>query len=148
MAHVLGSGRDLDPDVYPLTSPLLPRKEGITYTADSHGDYFYILTNEASINNSLYRVLKQDLTVREIVIEHREYVLIEEFQVRQHHIVVIERSNAKQMVRVITHDSFYYLDIAAVSGEHAGVYTLWLGSIDEEVADLTKKELWATDIFR
>lgn len=116
----------LDPTESPEATILLPKKSGVTYSADSHGAYFYVLTNEDSINNHLFRIHKKDMSSREVVVEHREYVLIEQFLVQRNHVVLMERSNAKQMIRVIHADGFYYLDIAAVSGESAGVYTLWI----------------------
>ncbi|KAF9209013.1 hypothetical protein BGZ49_006706 [Haplosporangium sp. Z 27] len=89
---------------------IMPRKEGVTYSAESHdGKHFFVLTNENSKNNWLFRipVPKQYSTpldlisMRETVIPHRDFVLIEDFQVRRRHLVVFERSNCHQNVRVI-----------------------------------------------
>ncbi|KAG5461154.1 MAG: prolyl oligopeptidase, partial [Olpidium bornovanus] len=108
----------------PLDLPLVlfPRREKIQYTVESHRRFLYVLTNEESKNNWLFRVpfpqaddaemyemmLKAPHAghllgdnYRETVIPHRDFVLIEDFQVRARHLIVFERSNCLQNVRVV-----------------------------------------------
>ncbi|KAH6594461.1 hypothetical protein BASA50_006708 [Batrachochytrium salamandrivorans] len=138
---------------------LFPRKENIQYTCDSHNDYFYILTNQDAKNNWLYRIpvpsssgSNVDPTVDlldqlETVIEHRDFVLIEDFELRQNHLIVYERSNCLQNVRIVDiscsgFSNYHYISFSEV------VYSLLPGSLDEEVADLTKISQFTTNILR
>jgi protease II len=41
------------------------------------------------------------LRLRESVIQHRDFVLIEAFQVRARHLIVFERSNCMQNIRIV-----------------------------------------------
>ncbi|KAI1293150.1 hypothetical protein EDD11_008501 [Mortierella claussenii] len=161
---------------------IMPRKEGITYSAESHdGEYFFVLTNENSKNNWLFRTPapKHDspsemdlLSLRETVIPHRDFVLIEDFQVRRRHLVVFERSNCHQNVRVIElatpivaageigpeprpeappcsiglkpgpFDKYHYVSFSET------VYSLLPESINEEVSNLSKMVLFDTNVLR
>ncbi|KAG0250658.1 hypothetical protein BG011_008189 [Mortierella polycephala] len=156
---------------------LLPRKEGITYSAESHdGKYFFVLTNENSKNNWLFRTPAPKrhsppvdlVALREEVIPHREFVLIEYFQVRRRHLVVFERSNCHQNVRVIElapvtdlypearpdaplssvalepspFDKYHYVSFSET------VYSLLPESINEEVSNLSKMSLFDTNVLR
>ncbi|KAF9196706.1 hypothetical protein BGZ50_007870 [Haplosporangium sp. Z 11] len=156
---------------------LLPRKEGITYSAESHdGKYFFVLTNENSKNNWLFRTPAPKrhsppvdlVSLREEVIPHREFVLIEDFQVRRRHLVVFERSNCHQNVRVIElapvtdlypearpeappssvalepspFDKYHYVSFSET------VYSLLPESINEEVSNLSKMSLFDTNVLR
>ncbi|KAF9175743.1 hypothetical protein BGX20_001051 [Mortierella sp. AD010] len=156
---------------------IMPRKEGVTYSAESHdGRYFFVLTNENSKNNWLFRTPapKRDspsvdlISLRETVIPHREFVLIEDFQVRRRHLVVFERSNCHQNVRVIElasvgdvgperrpeappcsiglepglFDKYHYISFSET------VYSLLPESINEEVSNLSKMTLFDTNVLR
>ncbi|ORZ27977.1 prolyl oligopeptidase [Lobosporangium transversale] len=158
---------------------IMPRKEGITYSAESHsGKYFFVLTNENSKNNWLFRTpapkcdspAEMDLmSLRETVIPHRDFVLIEDFQVRRRHLVVFERSNCHQNVRVIElatpkgvdgcesrpeappcsiglepgpFDKYHYISFSEI------VYSLLPESINEEVSNLSKMTLFDTNVLR
>ncbi|KAJ8329679.1 hypothetical protein BDV3_003684 [Batrachochytrium dendrobatidis] len=138
---------------------LFARQENIQYICDSHQDYFYILTNENGKNNWLYRIpivsnLKTDTATledlrsqREPVIEHRDFVLIEDFQLRQNHLIVFERSNCLPNVRIVDittpgFSNYHYIGFSEV------VYSLLPGSLDEEVANLTKISQFTTNILR
>ncbi|KAF9585391.1 hypothetical protein BGW38_002594 [Lunasporangiospora selenospora] len=155
---------------------IMPRKEGVTYTAESHnGEYFFVLTNEISKNNWLFRTPAPKrhsppvdlVSLRETVIPHRDFVLIEDFQVRRRHLVVFERSNCHQNVRVIElssaqesetspslettrpvgiglgpFDNYHYISFAET------VYSLLPGSISEEVSNLSKMTLFDTNVLR
>lgn len=156
---------------------IMPRKEGITYSAESHdGEYFFVLTNENSKNNWLFRTPAPKrhsppldlITLRETVIPHRDFVLIEDFQVRRRHLVVFERSNCHQNVRVIElapagdpnpehrpeappcsiglkpnpFDKYHYISFPET------VYSLLPESINEEVSNLSKMTLFDTNVLR
>ncbi|KAG0230743.1 hypothetical protein BGW41_002415 [Actinomortierella wolfii] len=166
------------------TSPrvIMPRKEGITYSAESHnGTHFFVLTNEGSKNNWLFRVPVPKrgsppvdlMALREKVIPHRDFVLIEDFQVRRRHLVVFERSNCHQNVRVIelaaseedesscnpaaTSISNRTCTIGMVPGPFDNyhyvsfadsVYSLFPESVNEEVSNLSKMTLFDTNVLR
>ncbi|KAF9435659.1 hypothetical protein BGZ76_005799 [Entomortierella beljakovae] len=156
---------------------IMPRKDGVTYSAESHnGKHFFVLTNENSKNNWLFRTPAPkrnsppiDLVLlRETVIPHRDFVLIEDFQVRRRHLVVFERSNCHQNVRVIElapadvgdleqrpnapsvsnsleggpFDNYHYVSFSET------VYSLLPESINEEVSNLCKMTLFDTNVLR
>ncbi|GJJ78267.1 oligopeptidase B [Entomortierella parvispora] len=154
---------------------IMPRKEGITYSAESHdGKYFFVRTNEDSKNNWLFRTpapkrgepLTDLVSMRETVIPHRDFVLIEDFQVRRRHLVVFERSNCHQNVRVIElappedtlsrpeappasvalepgpFDKYHYVSFSET------VYSLLPESVNEEVSNLSKMTLFDTNVLR
>lgn len=180
---------DEESEIIPIPVVLFPRQNNVVYSVESHGPHFYFLTNENSINNWLFRVakiefknlptgqlsgdIKTELSplnrnyVRETIIEHREYVLIEDFQVRKSHVMVFERSNCTQNVRVIDiceenawdkGRHFHYIDVMGIGNAvERGAesldlgtlcFSLWPGSVDDEIAELSKDTLWATDVFR
>ncbi|KAF9148128.1 hypothetical protein BG015_010173 [Linnemannia schmuckeri] len=156
---------------------IMPRKEGVTYSAESHdGEYFFVLTNENSKNNWLFRTPAPKrhsppvdlIAKRETVIPHRNFVLIEDFQVRRRHLVVFERSNCHQNVRVIElaaprvdhserrpeappcsiglepgpFDKYHYVSFSET------VYSLLPESINEEASNLSKMTLFDTNVLR
>ncbi|KAJ3080651.1 hypothetical protein HK102_002905, partial [Quaeritorhiza haematococci] len=138
---------------------LIPRRENIQYTCENHDKHFYILTNEESKNNWLFRVpipssletppesWEQLLELRETVIEHRDFVLIEDFQLRRNHLIVFERSNCLQNVRIVDltvpgFSTYHYVSFSEM------VYSLWPGSVNEEVADLIKSTQFDTNVLR
>ncbi|KAG0196925.1 hypothetical protein BGX28_009544 [Mortierella sp. GBA30] len=166
---------DAEDDAQPRV--IMPRKEGITYSAESHdGKYFFVLTNENSKNNWLFRTPAPKrhsppvdlVSLRETVIPHRDFVLIEDFQVRRRHLVVFERSNCHQNVRVIElapasdqnhesrpeappcsvglepgpFDKYHYVSFSET------VYSLLPESINEEVSNLSKMTLFDTNVLR
>ncbi|KAJ3036119.1 hypothetical protein HK097_003922, partial [Rhizophlyctis rosea] len=138
---------------------LFPRREGIRYTCETHGEWIYVLTNEDSKNNWLFRIpVKESLEgvdrsldslmeLREPVIEHRDFVLIEDFDIRKNHLIVYERSNCLQNVRIVDlraedFSSYHYITFSE------SVYSLYPGSVTQEVADLTKSVQFDTNILR
>ncbi|KAJ3123056.1 hypothetical protein HK098_002239, partial [Nowakowskiella sp. JEL0407] len=138
---------------------LLPRRENIQYSCEQKDDYFYVLSNEDSKNNWLYRIpvptelplspesIEELIAQRETVIEPRDFVLIEDFHLRKNHLIVIERSNCLQNVRVVDlrvpgFSAYHYISFSDA------VYSLWPGSVNEEVADLTKFSQYDTSLFR
>ena len=157
---------------------LFPRREKVNYTVEHHAfadaspdsqnyrGYFYIMTDENSKNYQLYRVpvpIVQELegkykngllpehvkSMKEVVISNRDFVLIEAFHLRARHLVVFERSNCMQNIRIVNlgpdtrFETYHY-----VSFPEGMVYSLWPGSVDEEVADLSKSTLFDTNVLR
>ncbi|KND02431.1 uncharacterized protein SPPG_02895 [Spizellomyces punctatus DAOM BR117] len=140
-------------------SLLFPRRENIQYTCENHGRYFYILTNEDSKNNWLFRMpipstpskspstYEELVELRETVIEHRDFVLIEHFEVRRNHLIVFERSNCLQNVRIVdlSYDGFntyHYISFGEM------VYSLWPGTVREEERALAKTSQFDTNVLR
>ncbi|KAJ3217797.1 hypothetical protein HDU67_007214 [Dinochytrium kinnereticum] len=138
---------------------LFPRREHIQYKCEAHEDKFYILTNEDSKNNCLFRIpiptslhptpqsLDFLLDLRETVIEHRDFVLIEDFQMRKNHLIVFERSNCLQNVRIVDltapgFSTYHYVSFSET------VYSLLPGSVNEEVADMTQSVQFDTETLR
>ncbi|KAI9189003.1 hypothetical protein H9P43_000430 [Blastocladiella emersonii ATCC 22665] len=149
---------------------VFPRTEGVQYTVKSRGDHLYVLTNEGTHrNNWLFRVDKTaavpteaadagrlphlasrstiPLDGRDTVIAARDFVLIEDCTVRARHLVVFERSNCLQNVRVIdladeSLQTFHYISFSDP------VYSLWPMTVSEEVADLSKQVLFPTATLR
>lgn len=138
---------------------LIPRKENINYTCEHHDSYWYFLTNEDAKNCWLFRLPSIEslstqptelewLELRETVIEHRDFVLVEgvyliiiiDFQFRINHLIVLERSNCRQNIRIIdlkdAKDSdfsqYHYVGFSEV------VYSVWLGSIHYETTYLRR----------
>ncbi|TPX54034.1 hypothetical protein PhCBS80983_g06067, partial [Powellomyces hirtus] len=143
------------PDDPPLL--LFPRRENIQYSVESHGKYYYILTNEDSKNNWLFRIPIPSLCKsatgvdllenRETVIEHRDFVLIEGFELRRNHLIVFERSNCLQNVRIVdlSYDGFnayHYMSFPET------VYSMWPGTVREEERSLAKASQFDTNVFR
>ncbi|KAI9097186.1 prolyl oligopeptidase [Phlyctochytrium arcticum] len=139
---------------------IFARQENIQYSVEAHGSYFYILTNENSKNNCLYRTPipttlpdpaavteKELLDLRETVVEQRDFVLIEDFEVRRNHLIVFERSNCLQNVRIVDlrHEgftSYHYISFGEM------VYSLWPGLVREEERSLAKASQFDTNILR
>ncbi|RKP03460.1 hypothetical protein CXG81DRAFT_9491, partial [Caulochytrium protostelioides] len=118
---------------------LLPREEGIQYTVDSHIDVFYVLTNEGSKNNWLFTLPIPDR--RQAVIEPRDFVMIETFHCHEHHLIVYERSNCVPNVRVVDlrDNTYHYISFSDT------VYSLYPGTVNEEVAELTRSVQFGHD---
>ncbi|KAJ3151283.1 hypothetical protein HDU89_002122 [Geranomyces variabilis] len=146
------------PDDPPII--LFPRRESIRYSCESHADYIYVLTNEDSKNNWLFRIpvtafsdeaaRTADPTLtdhRETVIEHRDFVLIEGFELRRQHLIVLERSNCLQNVRIVDlsysgFNAYHYMSFGET------VYSLWPGTVREEERSLAKASHFDTHLFR
>jgi oligopeptidase B len=140
---------------------LLPRRENIQYSCEHHQDHFYFLTNESAKNNYLMRTPVPPSSNaehsaefveehQETVIEHRDFVLIEDFHIRKNYLVVLERSNCLQNIRVVDlrneqedgFSNYHYVGFSEV------VYAIWPGSVREEEANLVNAIQFDSDIFR
>ncbi|KAJ3103240.1 hypothetical protein HDU97_010304 [Phlyctochytrium planicorne] len=139
---------------------LVPRREQIQYTIEAHEDKFYILTNEDCKNNCLIRIpiptstpelasksWDEIMALQEPVIEHRDFVLIEDFQIRSNHLIVFERSNCLQNVRIVDISAPGFSTYHYVSFSES-VYSLLPGSVNEETADMAKSVQYDTEILR
>lgn len=82
--------------------PVQPRVQGVEYSVEHHGDSFYILTNEESINFKLIQapVNEPDRTQWKVVLAHREDVLLEGVSAFAQHLVIYEREAGIPQVRV------------------------------------------------
>ncbi|KXS09897.1 hypothetical protein M427DRAFT_74808 [Gonapodya prolifera JEL478] len=155
---------------------LFPKTEGVQVSVEHHGGHFYTLSNrEGAKNNWIYRVpvptLHEDgvdwteeelMSKAQTVIAEREFVLIEDMQVRHSHLVVFERSNCLQNVRIVYLGDSDACRARALSANPPApdfstyhyisfsdpVYSVFPSSVDEEVADLSKQSLWGTTTLR
>ncbi|KAJ3306087.1 hypothetical protein HDU93_006215, partial [Gonapodya sp. JEL0774] len=158
---------------------LFPKTEGVQLKVEHHGRHFYVMSNEDAKNNYIFRVPVPEtvepapstkealMALAETVINERDFVLIEDFQLRHRHLIVFERSNCLQNVRIVDlGDSDAAAASPVTTAEDGGsvasadfttyhyisfsdmVYSIWPSSVDEEVADLSKQSLWATNVLR
>ncbi len=83
---------------------IIPRQSGVLYNVASHGNYFYIHTNENGAKN--YKVIKAPLhdpsnkEYWEEVLPHRSHVFVESIMLFRHHFVAFEWDNCVQKIRV------------------------------------------------
>jgi oligopeptidase B len=71
------------------------RHQGIEYEVDHHGDYFYIVTNDGAIN---FKLMKTTVTSPskenwQVVIPHREDVMLSGISIFAKYLVIYERKN-------------------------------------------------------
>jgi oligopeptidase B len=82
---------------------LLPRREGVEYSAEHHGDDFLVLTNDGAINFKVMRVPAdhpEPSSWTELV-PASDSALIEGMDVFQGHLVLYRRGDARQQIRVL-----------------------------------------------
>lgn len=91
-----------------------PRKTGIEYFIDHHSDKFYILTNENAIN---FRLLETPIARPEKhnwqeKISHRPAVMLTGIDLFCDHLVVYERENGLEQIRVenLNTETTHYID--------------------------------------
>ncbi len=91
-----------------------PRERGLEYSIDHYGDNFYIVTNWDATNFKLMKTPVNQTNKKhwEDVIAHREDVLLEGIEIFKEYLVVEERKNGLEQIRVINWDdnSEYYVD--------------------------------------
>ena len=82
------------------------RKPGVEYYIDHRGAAFYVLTNENALNFKLLEVPVHDHTGSEphTVIAHRDSVMLAGFDLFRDHLVVYERQDGLEGIRVIGFD--------------------------------------------
>ncbi|HEY4789061.1 MAG TPA: S9 family peptidase, partial [Bacteroidales bacterium] len=84
-----------------------PRERGLEYSVDHFGDHFYIRTNLQAVNfrlmkTSINQTLKASWTE---VIPHRHDVLIDGFEIFRDFLVISERKNATNQIRIMRWDN-------------------------------------------
>jgi len=91
-----------------------PRKDEVEYSIEHHDNDFYMLTNEDAQN---FKIMKTSVRgparrVWKTFIEHRDSVLIESMLVFKDYMVIFERENGLQQVRILNFDTnkSYYID--------------------------------------
>ncbi|HET6577553.1 MAG TPA: S9 family peptidase [Gemmatimonadales bacterium] len=82
---------------------LLPRREGVEYSAEHHGNDFLVLTNDGALNFKVLRVpaTSPDSTRWTELVPADDSVLIEEMEVFEDYLVLYRRGDARQQIRVL-----------------------------------------------
>ncbi len=103
-----------------------PRLRGLEYSVGQFEDHFYILTNQDDSKN--YKIVKTPIDTPsmeywETILEHREEVLIEDFEIFKEYWVITERKQGLTKIRIQRWDQKedYFLPI---EGE---TYSLYVG---------------------
>ncbi len=93
---------------------LQPREMNLEHTIAHYGNYFYIVTNWNAENFRLMKtpVNKTEKSNWEEVIAHRDDVLLEGIDIFSSYLVVAERENGLEQIRIISWDdnSEHYID--------------------------------------
>ncbi len=91
-----------------------PRERGLEYNISHYGDYFYVVTNKDAAKN--FKLMKTPVTATakenwKDVLPHREEVLLEDVEIFKNFLVVSERSNGLNKIRIMKWDDSedYYL---------------------------------------
>ncbi|AOW19567.1 S9 family peptidase [Urechidicola croceus] len=103
-----------------------PREKKLEYNVAHYGNEFYILTNKDGATNFKLMKTSDMATLKENwvdVIPHRENVLLEDISIFKNHLVLEERSNGLNNIRIIRWDKTedYYLPFEE-EPYSAGVY--------------------------
>jgi oligopeptidase B len=85
---------------------LLPRREGVEYSAEHHGNDFLVLTNDGAANFRVLRVpaATPDAAKWTELVPASDSTLIEGMDVFEHHLVLYRRGDARQQIRVLPLD--------------------------------------------
>lgn len=107
--HILKSDRPFD-----NFEVFCPRVRGLEYSISHFEDHFYILTNKDKATNfKLMRAkeTKRDIKCWEEVVPHRADVLLEHIDIFKNYLVISERTNGLNLLRVKSWDNTqdYYL---------------------------------------
>ncbi|WP_426094804.1 S9 family peptidase [Flavobacterium sp. DSR2-3-3] len=119
---VIGSGSTLTTEYRILNSDdpdgefvvFQPRVRGLEYSISHFGDSFYILTNKDKATNFKLMKTPENSTAKENwkdVISHRTDVLLEDIEIFRNYLVVEERSNGLNHIRIMpwSGEGEYYL---------------------------------------
>ena len=119
---VIGSGSTLTTEYRILNSDdpdgefvvFQPRVRGLEYSISHFGDSFYILTNKDKATNFKLMKTPENSTAKENwkdVIPHRTAVLLEDIEIFRNYLVVEERSNGLNHIRIMpwSGEGEYYL---------------------------------------
>ncbi|MEZ5979311.1 MAG: S9 family peptidase [Planctomycetota bacterium] len=85
---------------------LWPRRKGLRYGVEHFGDHFYVWSNDGAPNGKLVRVpIDSYATAKpEVVVAHRDDALLEDFEVFEKYLVLSERVDGLQGVRIVPWD--------------------------------------------
>lgn len=91
-----------------------PRERDLEYSIAHYEDHFYILTNKDKATNFKLMKASEETTEKEFwvdVISHKKDTLLEDISIFKEHLVLEERSNGLNKIRIIRWDgsSDYYL---------------------------------------
>ena len=109
---VIGSGSTLTTEYRILNSDtpegefvvFQPRVRGLEYSISHFGDSFYILTNKDKATNFKLMKTPENATAKKNwkdIIAHREDVLLEDIEIFENYLVVEERSNGLNHIRIM-----------------------------------------------
>ncbi len=112
-----------------------PRVRGLEYSISHFGDSFYILTNKDKATNFKLMKTPENATEKKHwkeVIAHREEVLIEDIEIFRNYLVVEERSNGLNHIRIMpwSGEGEYYLPFGS---ETYNAYTTTNVDFDTDV---------------
>lgn len=112
-----------------------PRVRGLEYSISHFGDSFYILTNKDKATNFKLMKTPENATEKKHwkeVIAHREEVLIEDIEIFSNYLVVEERSNGLNHIRIMpwSGEGEYYLPFGS---ETYNAYTTTNVDFDSDV---------------
>ena len=112
-----------------------PRVRGLEYNISHFGDSFYILTNKDKATNFKLMKTPENATEKKHwkeVIAHREEVLIEDIEIFSNYLVVEERSNGLNHIRIMpwSGEGEYYLPFGS---ETYNAYTTTNVDFDTDV---------------
>eukprot|EP01012_Entosiphon_sulcatum_P002488 TRINITY_DN1052_c0_g1_i1.p1 TRINITY_DN1052_c0_g1~~TRINITY_DN1052_c0_g1_i1.p1 ORF type:complete len:1441 (-),score=262.59 TRINITY_DN1052_c0_g1_i1:59-4381(-) len=118
-------------------TPLLRRQDGLQYTVDHHGSYFYVATNDAGKSPN-YRVVRVPITNPaneedwEEIVPHRDDVYVERLEAFRHHLVIWEWVASKPRIRIqdLSDGEVHYIEFKE------DVYTLLPGATAGEGEDV------------
>jgi oligopeptidase B len=101
-----------------------PRKRGLEYSISHYGDSFYVVTNKDKATNFKLMITPEGKTEKENwkdLIPHRKDVLVEDIDIFKNYLVISERANGLNKIRIRPWDGSqeYYLpfDIETYSAE-------------------------------
>lgn len=101
---------------------LLPRREGIEYTAEHHGEDFLVRINDSAANFRVMRVptaAAADRSRWTVLVPGSDSALIEEMDVFERHLVLYRRGDGRQQIRVIPFDGKAPHDVDFAEEVHA-----------------------------
>ncbi|MDI5949821.1 S9 family peptidase [Flavobacterium yafengii] len=140
---VIGSGSTLTTEYRILNSDtpngefvvFQPRVRGLEYSISHFGDSFYILTNKDKATNFKLMKTPENATAKENwkdVIAHRKDVLLEDIEIFRNYLVVEERSNGLNHIRIMpwSGEGEYYLPFGS---ETYNAYTTTNVNFDTDI---------------
>lgn len=112
-----------------------PRVRGLEYSISHFGDSFYVLTNKDKATNFKLMKTPENATTKEHwkdLIPHRKEVLLEDIEIFRNYLVVEERSNGLNHIRIMpwSGEGEYYLPFGS---ETYNAYTTTNVDFDTEI---------------